>query len=152
MSPLFLAFGVALAAEPSVCRDLYGNVDPALTADWQRRFASSDPASVRLLVGTWVNESYNAQVNMTVTTRITYLETGVMEFATRTCGTMAGFTSCSDDYGHGLFAAQRQPDGSLFVTRNIRSLTRTDACGGNAARVQGATLIDATGGTWQKAG
>lgn len=155
MSPLLLAAltaGPVRAADPQfqVCLGPSGTVDAALTADWQRRLQTSEAAAVGVLVGSWVNESYNATVNMTVTTRISYLATGVMDFSTRTCSTMMGYTSCSDDMGHGLFTAHAQPDGSLFVTRNISSLTRTSQCGGNGVRQQGDTLVDSQGGVWTR--
>ena len=41
---------------------------------------------------------------------------------------------CSDAYGTGMYAAETQPDGSLFVTTNFSDNNRRNACSGGYAR------------------
>lgn len=133
-----------------VCTNATGYYDVAATNDWLGRLKTSDAKAMREVSGKWYAEFYNQQLGMTYNNVITYLSTGVMDFTTRTCSEAYGMRSCTDDYGHGLFTAHRDPDGWIFVTRNVTSLTRINACGGGYVRKVKGVLIDRNGTRWKR--
>ncbi len=144
------AAAVAGDATFRACANAYGRYDPALSRDWQQRLQNSDASAMREISGKWYAEFYNAQVGMAYNNVFSYLPTGVLEFTTRTCSQASGMRNCSDDYGHGLFTAQRDPNGWIFITRNISSLTRTNACGGFYARMDRGGFVTQDGTRWKR--
>ena len=129
-----------------VCTNATGYYDIAATNDWLQRLKTTDFSAMKEVAGKWYAEFYNEQMGMSYNNTITYLETGVMDFTTRTCST----TGCSDDYGHGLFTAHRAQGGSIFITRNLTSLTRINQCGGFYLRMNNGVLVTEDGKRWQK--
>ena len=107
-----------------VCTNATGYYDVAATNDWLQRLRTSDASAMAEVAGKWYAEFHNQQLNMDYNNVITYLDTGVMDFTTRTCSSAYGMRTCSDDYGHGIFTAHRDANGWIFVTRNLTSLTR----------------------------
>jgi hypothetical protein len=129
-----------------VCTNATGYYDIAATNDWLQRLKTSDFQAMGEVAGKWYAEFSNQQMGMVYNNTITYLNTGVMDFTTRTCSSI----SCSDDYGHGLFTAHRDPDGWIFITRNITSLTRINQCGGGYVKMDNGVLVTQDGTRWQK--
>lgn len=129
-----------------VCTNATGYYDVAATDDWLQRLRTSDAGAMSEIAGKWYAEFSNQQLGMVYNNTITYLGTGVMDFTTRTCSSI----SCSDDYGHGLFTAHRDPNGWIFVTRNITSLTRINQCGGGYMRMENGVLVTQDGTRWQR--
>lgn len=144
---------VALAQVPvpanstmGVCQDnVRGGYDTAATASWQQEQRLAQPDAMKAVAGKWYQEIPSPQTGQVAYVTVTYSPLGVVDFFTRTCGTMMGYTSCSDDVGHGQYAARKQADGSYLVMRNLSSSTRTNACGAVAVRVEGNTMIAADG-------
>ena len=147
-----LASASAMRAEyvddPSfqVCTNATGYYDVAATNDWLQRLRTSDAQAMREIAGKWYAEFSNQQMGLVYNNVITYLDTGVMDFTTKTCSTI----SCTDDYGHGLFTAHRDPNGWIFVTRNITSLTRINQCGGGYVRMENGVLVTQDGTRWKR--
>jgi hypothetical protein len=152
---LILSASVARAefvADPSfqVCQNVTGYFDVAATNDWRARLKTSDASAVAEVSGKWYAEFYEQSLGMRYTNTITYLPTGVMDFATKTCSTFQGYERCTDDSGYGWFTAHRAQDGWIFITRNITSLTRHNACGGGYLRMENGALVDQSGKPWQR--
>ena len=129
-----------------MCTNATGYYDVAATNDWLQRLRTSDAGAMSEIAGKWYAEFSNQQLGMAYNNTITYLGTGVMDFTTRTCSSI----SCSDDYGHGLFTAHRDPNGWIFVTRNITSLTRINQCGGGYMRMENGGLVTQDGTRWKR--
>jgi hypothetical protein len=160
---LFLAFGCAwflcaasahaeFIEDPSfsLCTNATGYYDVAATNDWLRRQSSSDAGAMREISGKWFAEFNERSLGMRYNNVFTYLPTGVMDFTTKTCSTFQGYERCTDDYGHGLFTAHRGENGWIFITRNITSQTRINACGGFYARMENGQFVDQSGTVWQR--
>jgi hypothetical protein len=142
------ALSVEVLSDPSfqACTGVTGYFDIAATNDWRQRLRTSDAGAMREVAGKWYAEFSNQQLGMVYNNTITYLDTGVMDFTTRTCSSI----SCSDDYGHGFFTAHRDPNGWIFISRNVTSLTRVNQCGGGYVRMENGVLVGQDGTRWQK--
>jgi hypothetical protein len=129
-----------------VCTNATGYYDVGATNDWLQRLRTSDPQAMGEVAGKWYAEFSNQQLGMVYNNTITYLPTGAIDFTTRTCSSI----SCSDDYGHGLFTAHRDPNGWIFITRNLTSLTRINQCGGYYLRMDNGVMTGPDGTRWQR--
>ncbi len=128
------------------CTDATGYYNVAATNDWRTRLQTSDAASMQEISGKWYAEFFSQENNMAYNNSITYDAAGGMEFSTRTCSSI----SCTDDYGHGRFTAHRDASGWIFVTRNVTSQTRINACGGGYLRMENGVLVDQGGTHWRR--
>lgn len=130
----------------SRCFDnVHNNYDPSATISWEREQQMSDSRAMQAIAGTWYQEVPSPQTNMIAYITIAYSPIGIVDFQTRTCGSMGGYQSCSDDTGHGQFTARAMGDGSIFVMRNLSSSTRTNACGGFQVWLQGDEIVGPDG-------
>ncbi len=135
----------------SRCFDnVHNNYDPSATMAWQQEQRMSDPRAMQAVAGVWYQEVPSPQTNQVAYITISYSPIGIVDFQTRTCGSMGGYQSCSDDVGHGQFTARGMGDGSIFLMRNLSSSTRTNACGGAQVWVQGNELISGDGSRAQR--
>ena len=127
-----------------------GAYDAVASADWQARFARSDQNALRAIAGVWYSEVPNPQLNMIAYIYQSFQPNQIYDYKTRTCGGMTG--SCTDAYGTGMFAAETQGDGSIFVTTNFSDNNRRNACSGSYVRVVDPnTLATGDGGTLRRA-
>ncbi len=107
-----------------------GAYDAVASQNWQDHFRNTDQNALRMISGTWYSEIRNQQLGMIAYTYQTFQPTQIYDYRQRTCSA----TGCSDAYGTGMFAAETQADGSLFVTTNVSDNIRHNACSGNYAR------------------
>jgi hypothetical protein len=134
---LLLAFGLAAAGPfPALAQggmnaacvnQANGAYDAVASQNWQQHFQHSDGQAVQMIAGTWYTEIPNRQLGMIAYTYESYLPTQIFDYRQRTCGSIG---TCSDSYGTGMFGAETQPDGSVFITRNFSDNNRRNACGG----------------------
>jgi hypothetical protein len=108
-----------------------GAYDAVASADWQARFARSDQNAIRQIAGVWYSETPNQQVGMVVYQYQSFQPNQIWDYRSRTCS----MTGCSDSYGTGMYAAETQQDGSLFVTTNFSDNNRRNACSGGYVRL-----------------
>lgn len=125
-----------------------GAYDAVASQDWQAHFRNSDANAIRMIAGTWYTEIPNQQLGMIAYTYESYLPTQIFDYRQRTCGNGG---TCSDSYGTGMFGAETQADGSVFVTRNFSDNNRRNACGGFYVRfVDPNTMVTQDGGTYRR--
>jgi hypothetical protein len=111
------------------------------------RINPTDPAITKKLAGYWYSETYQSSLGYTSKTITEFLPTGVWSYQQQTCGTLSGYTTCSNAQGHGLWMANRQSN-SIFITLKFLDDTsgRKNICPGRYYRFQNAnTLIDQYG-------
>lgn len=132
------------------CTNATGYYDVAATNDWRSRLQSSDAGAMREISGKWYAEFFSAENNVAYNNMMTYDPSGGLEFTTHTCGVVLGIQRCTDDYGYGRYTAQPDGSGWIFVTRNITSQTRINACGGGYVRMENGVLVDQGGTRWQR--
>ena len=146
LSILFAVSAAHAEGYMSRCFDnVHNNYDPSATMAWEQEQRMSDPRAMQAVAGTWYQEVPSPQTNQVAYITISYSPIGIVDFQTRTCGSMGGYQSCSDDVGHGQFTARGMGDGSIFLMRNLSSSTRTNACGGQQVWVQGNELVSGDG-------
>ena len=131
------------------CTNATGYYDVAATNDWRTRLQTSDPSAMQEVAGKWYAEFPIPENGGMYNNVITYDSTGSMQFTTRTCSITMGMERCVDDYGYGRFTAHRDQSGWIFITRNITSQTRINACGGAYYRMENGVLVDGSGTRWQ---
>ncbi len=112
---------------------------------------ATNPAITRALAGYWYNESSVASLNMKSRTIYEYLPTGVWSYKQETCGTMSGYTTCSQAQGHGLWMATKQSNG-IFITVKILGDTsgRKNICPGWTASFRNANTFISNGGLYYR--
>jgi hypothetical protein len=124
-----------------------GAYDAVASQNWQDHFRNSDSNAIQTIAGTWYIEIPNQQLGMMAYTYESYQPTQIFDYRQRTCST----TGCSDSYGTGLFGAETQADGSVFVTRNFSDNNRSNACGGFYVRFPDSnTMVTQDGGTYRR--
>jgi hypothetical protein len=105
---------------------------------------ATDPALRQIVAGTWY--SVTQQMGMTQQMYQTFLPTGVFDYRDQTCGSTPG-VPCSQNYGHGLWMATRQADGTIYIRIQFSDLKRQNECTGWAASFpDGNTMVFANGG------
>jgi hypothetical protein len=132
------------------CTDATGYYNAAATNDWRTRLQTSDPSAMQDVSGKWYAEFSSPENNSVYNNIFTYDPAGGLEFTSKTCYAVAGIQRCVDDYGYGRFTAHRDGTGWIFITRNITSQTRINACGGGYWRLENGILIDQAGKRWQR--
>jgi hypothetical protein len=132
------------------CTDATGYYNVAATNDWRTRLQTSDPSAMQEVSGKWYAEFSSPENNVVYNNTFTYDPTGGLEFTSRTCYEVSGMQRCVDDYGYGRFTAHRDGSGWIFITRNITSQTRINACGGGYWRMENGSLTDQAGKRWQR--
>lgn len=107
---------------------------------------ATDPAVRQLVVGTWYSETRSAQSGMTQQMYQTFSPIGVFEYRDQTCGNMPG-VPCSENYGHGVWMATRQPNGMIYIRVQFSDLKRQNECTGWGASFPDAnTMLNVNGG------
>ena len=125
-----------------------GAYDAVASQNWQDHFRNSDRNALQMIAGTWYTEIPNRQLGMVAYTYESYQPTQIFDYRQRTCGSIG---TCSDAYGTGMFAAETQADGSLFITRNFSDNNRRNACGGFYVRFTDPnTMVTQGGGTYRR--
>lgn len=135
----------AYAAGPNeACvNQVNGAYDAVASQNWQDHFRNTDRNALQMISGTWYSEIRNQQLGMVAYTYQTFQPTQIYDYRQRTCST----TGCSDAYGTGMFAAESQGNGSIFVTINMSDNNRRNACSGNYVRfIDQNTLVTPDGG------
>ncbi len=119
-----------------------GAYDAVASQNWQNHFRNTDQNALRMISGTWYSAIRNQQLGMIAYTYQTFLPTQIYDYRQRTCSAI----SCSDAYGTGMFAAETQADGTVFLTINVSDNNRRNACSGNYVRfIDGNTLSTSDG-------
>jgi hypothetical protein len=130
LAGLVVCAGSALAQEgpnaPCV-NQANGAYDAVASQNWQDHFRNSDQQAIQMISGTWYSELPNRQLGMIAYTYESYLPTQIFDYRQKTCSSIG---PCSDSYGTGMYGAETQADGSLFITRNFSDNNRRNACGG----------------------
>jgi hypothetical protein len=125
-----------------------GAYDAVASQNWQQHFRNTDRQALQMIAGTWYTEIPNQQLGMIAYTYESYQPTQIFDYRQRTCGA----TGCSDAYGTGMFGAETQADGSVFVTRNFSDNNRRNACGGFFVRfIDRNTMVTREGSTYRRA-
>ncbi len=132
------------------CTDATGYYNAAATNDWRTRLQTSDASAMQEVSGKWYAEFSSPENNSVYNNIFTYDPMGGLEFSSRTCYEASGMQRCVDDYGYGRFTAHRDGSGWIFITRNITSQTRINACGGGYWRLEDGVLVDQAGKQWQR--
>ena len=105
---------------------------------------ATDPALRQIVAGTWY--SVTQQMGMTQQMYQTFLPTGVFDYRDQTCGSVPGLP-CSQNYGHGVWMAARQADGTIYIRIQFSDLKRQNECTGWAASFPDPnTMVFANGG------
>jgi hypothetical protein len=129
------ASGQALAQEgpnaPCV-NQVNGAYDAIASADWQGRFQRTDQDAIRRIAGVWYTEIPNAQLNMVAYEYLSYQPNQIFDAQIKTCDGITNY--CGHSYGTGMYAAETQADGTLFVTTNYSDNNRRNACSGGYLR------------------
>jgi hypothetical protein len=81
-----------------------------------------------LVSGTWYSENHG-QMGMTQRMYQTFSPIGNFEYRDQTCGNSPGLP-CSQNYGHGVWMATRQPDGTIYIRVQFNDLKRQNECTG----------------------
>jgi hypothetical protein len=158
---VMLAFAAAVAAaaagslpawaagpNDACVNQVNGAYDAVASQNWQDHFRNTDQNAVQMIAGTWYTEIRNQQLGMIAYTYESYLPTQIFDYRQRTCSA----TGCSDAYGTGMFGAETQADGSVFVTRNFSDNNRRNACGGFYVRfLDRNTMVTQDGGRYSRA-
>jgi hypothetical protein len=126
MTAAFPAFAQEGPNAPCV-NQANGAYDAVASQNWQDHFRNSDRQAIQMISGTWYSELPNRQLGMIAYTYESYLPTQIFDYRQKTCGSIG---TCSDSYGTGMYGAETQADGSLFITRNFSDNNRRNACGG----------------------
>jgi hypothetical protein len=129
----------ALGVAQDVCLMNSGKqIDEVRTEYWKFALQHPDQTAMQQVVGTWYFE--NAVQDGSVQ-RIyeTFHPDGGFEYSDQTCN----FT-CTQNQGYGMWVANTQADGSIYVLMNVTDLNRTNECTGFSATVQGNQML--TGG------
>ena len=108
-----------------------GAYDAIASADWQARFMRSDQNAIRRMVGVWYSETPSPATGQIAYQWQSFQPNQIWDYRTRTCGSTG---MCSEAYGTGMYAAETQADGSLFVTTNFSDNIRRNACSGVPVR------------------
>lgn len=105
---------------------------------------ATEPALRQLVAGTWY--SVTQQMSMTQQMYQTFQPTGEFGYRDQTCGSVPG-VACSQNYGHGVWMATRQADGTIYIRIQFSDLKRRNDCTGWAASFpDGNTMVYANGG------
>jgi hypothetical protein len=131
---------------PGVSQQRY---DPQASLVWRQSLQMADVGLMGELAGTYYVEIPAPQLGMVSQQYRRYDANGLFEYQDQTCGNIPG-VPCSQNYGHGQWTAYRQNDGSIFLMINWSDLSRTNACAGGAAFVQGGTIVGQDGIRWQR--
>lgn len=124
-----------------------GAYDAVASQNWQEHFRNTDANALQMIAGTWYSEIRNQQLGMIAYTYQSFLPTQIYDYRQRTCSA----TGCSDAYGTGMFGAESQADGSIFITINMSDNNRRNACSGNYVRFTDQnTLSTSDGGQAQR--
>lgn len=144
---LTLLFPSVYQQPGQVCRNQTTRaVDADQTRAWQAFRQSADQAAMRPVVGVWVIVQSHPQTGAVSTQRWSCEASGLVQYQDQICGNIAGLP-CSQNGGHGYWAARKQPDGSTLMWVNFSDLNRTDACVSSSFRFQDRnTIVNAWGG------
>jgi hypothetical protein len=125
-----------------------GAYDALASQDWQNRFQRSDSDAVQQVAGVWYGEVPNQQLGMIAYIYESFQPNQIFDYRSKTCSNI----SCSDSYGTGMFAAETQSDGSVFLTTNFSDNNRRNACSGGYVRFPDRnTMVTSDGFTWKRA-
>jgi hypothetical protein len=140
--------GEAEAAMFQQCLTPQGQVNPQQTQTFMQLMQANDMQGAQMISGVWYTEIPAPQLNMVSYQYQSFQPTGNWEYRDKTC--TAGTNFCSENQGHGQFAAVRQNDGSLYVMVNFSDLQRNSTCIGYFARVQGGAFQTSEGQQFQR--
>jgi hypothetical protein len=132
-------------ANDACVNQISGAYDPVLSADWQARFARADQPALQRIAGVWYAEVPNPQLGMVAYQYHSFQPNQIFDYQSQTCG--GGIGSCSQSAGTGMYAAESQPDGSVFVTTNVSDNNRSNACSGTYVRFLDSMTMQNEGGT-----
>jgi hypothetical protein len=138
----------AEAAMFQQCLTPQGQVNPQQTQTFMQLMRANDMQGAQAISGVWYTEIPAPQLNMVSYQYQSFQPTGNWEYRDKTC--TAGTNFCSENQGHGQFAAVRQNDGSLYVMVNFSDMQRNSTCIGYFARVQGSTFQTSEGQQFQR--
>lgn len=125
-----------------------GAYDAVASQDWQNRFQRTDANAVQMIAGVWYGEIPAPQLGMIAYIYESFQPNQIFDYRSRTCSNI----SCSDSYGTGMYAAETQGDGSIFVTRNFSDNNRRNACSGGYLRFTDRnTMVAPDGSIWKRA-
>lgn len=125
-----------------------GAYDAIASADWQARFQRTDRQALGQVAGVWYTEIQSPDGSMISYQYYSYQPTQILDVQSRTCGTIP---TCTDSYGTGMFAAETQGDGSIFITINYSDNNRRNACSGGYYRVvDPGTMVNAAGNVMKR--
>ena len=150
------ALALTLAATPALAQEnlpgrmndacinqVNGAYDAVASADWQARFARSDQNALSQIAGAWYSETPSPQTGQIAYQYQSFQPNQIWDYKMRTCGSTG---MCSDSYGTGMYAAETQPDGSIFVTTNFSDNNRRNACSGGYVRLIDHNTLQTPGG------
>lgn len=156
MARKFAAFALATAviggeAEAAMfqqCLTPQGQVNPQQTQTFTQLMQANDTQGAQMMSGVWYTEIPAPQLNMISYQYQSFYPTGNWEYRDKTC--TSGTSFCSENQGHGQFAAVRQNDGSLYVMINFSDMQRNSTCIGFFARIQGNGFQTSEGAQFQR--
>jgi hypothetical protein len=140
---LAISFIGLVVAQDNVCMINSGRqMDEVHTEYWRFALQNAEPTAMQQVVGTWYVENVSQELGMVQRLYATYDANGLFSYQDETCSNI----SCSQNQGHGWWAARAQGDGSVYIMINVSDLNRTNECTGFAATIQGNQMFT-PGGT-----
>lgn len=125
-----------------------GAYDAVSSQDWQNRFQRSDANAIGQVAGVWYSEIPAPQLGMVAYIYESFQPNQIFDYRSKTCSNV----SCSDSYGTGMYAAETQGDGSVFLTTNVSDNNRRNSCSGGYVRFPDQrTMVGADGTVWKRA-
>jgi hypothetical protein len=130
---------------PQVLGNTAAYYDQAMTETWLRTLGNADGSVMAAIAGTYYTEIPAPALGMISYQYRSYDANGLFRYEDRTCSQ----TGCSQNAGHGRWAAHATGRGTVFMMITWSDLVRTNACAGGEVYPDGANLVDSGGGqTW----
>ncbi|MCB1488752.1 MAG: hypothetical protein KDJ88_15015 [Bauldia sp.] len=120
--------------------------DEALTRDWYQSLQMADAAVMAQVAGVYYTEIPAPQLGMISRQYRSYSANGGFEYKDQTCSA----TGCSENYGHGRWAAHGIGGNTIALMISWSDLIRTNACIGGQLQYDRAGLYGADGTRWQR--
>lgn len=131
---------------PMILGNTASYFDGPSTQTWLATLARADGAAMQRLAGVYYGETPAPEIGMINYQYRSYQANGLFEYRDRTCSS----TGCSENQGHGRWAAYPNGRGGYFVMITWSDLLRTNACLGSEAYPDGGDLVFAGGNRWKR--